>query len=239
MKMSKLQYSVLSLGAGVNSTALLFWLLDHKEPLDEVIFADTKGERPETYETVKQIKDFCISQGIKFTILSKGSLEEHCLRTKTSPSYHNRWCSCRFKRDIIQKYVKPNSPVKEYLGISYEEMHRMNFSNVKYVQTDYPLIRNYIDREGCKKIIQQHNFPMPIKSGCFFCPFQSEKQWYELYQKYPELYERAIKIEEGCKYFPKYTLHRIPLRKLKIKFGEGNMKLSDFTQTCEMGYCMV
>jgi hypothetical protein len=236
-------YHILSLGAGVNSTALLFWLVDHRDPLDEVIFADTHGEHPETYETVKQIKDFCSNQGIKFIYLSKGSLEEHCLKLKVSPSYHNRWCSCRFKRDIIQKYIKPyskpNSPVIEYLGISKEEENRVNFSNVKYVQISYPLVKYYIDREGCKKIIREHGFPMPIKSGCFFCPFQSDKEWFNLYQKHPDLYERAIKIEEGCKYFPNYKLCYIGLRKQKIRFGEGNMKLSDFSKTCEMGYCMV
>ena len=40
---------VLSLGAGVNSTALLIYLVKNRMPLDYVVFADTGNEMPETY----------------------------------------------------------------------------------------------------------------------------------------------------------------------------------------------
>ena len=49
---------VLSYGAGVNSTALLFFLVKQKFPLDYVVFADTGNERPETYSYLeKHIKN--------------------------------------------------------------------------------------------------------------------------------------------------------------------------------------
>ncbi len=35
--MGKYPHYVLSYGGGVNSTALLFWLVENKKPLDEVI----------------------------------------------------------------------------------------------------------------------------------------------------------------------------------------------------------
>ena len=46
---------VLSFGAGLNSTALLIMLVEKSYPLDEVIFADTGAEVPETYEHLKAV----------------------------------------------------------------------------------------------------------------------------------------------------------------------------------------
>lgn len=42
--------TVVSYGGGVNSTALVIGLLERHQPLDCVLFADTGGEKPETYE---------------------------------------------------------------------------------------------------------------------------------------------------------------------------------------------
>jgi len=50
---------ILSYGGGVNSTALLFLLKDLDYPLDEVIFADTGAELPETYQYLEKIQNFC------------------------------------------------------------------------------------------------------------------------------------------------------------------------------------
>jgi 3'-phosphoadenosine 5'-phosphosulfate sulfotransferase (PAPS reductase)/FAD synthetase len=47
-------HTALSLGAGVNSTALLILIEREGLQLDEVVFADTGSERPETYEYIKE-----------------------------------------------------------------------------------------------------------------------------------------------------------------------------------------
>ena len=37
---------------------------------------------------------------------------------------------------------------------------------------------------------------MPVKSGCFYCPFQRKSRWIDLLRNHPELYERAIILDE-------------------------------------------
>ena len=43
---------ILSFGGGINTVALMVILLNEKAPLDGVVFADTGGETPATYDAV-------------------------------------------------------------------------------------------------------------------------------------------------------------------------------------------
>jgi hypothetical protein len=56
-----------------------------------------------------------------------------------------------------------------------------------------------IDREGCIRIIERAGLSVPQKSGCFVCPFQRPSQWRELWQRHPDLYARAERLEANVK----------------------------------------
>lgn len=60
-----------------------------------------------------------------------------------------------------------------------------------------PLVDMGIDREGCIEIIQAEGLSVPRKSGCYICPFQRNSQWRELWERYPELFRRAVALEES------------------------------------------
>ena len=60
---------VLSYGGGLNSTALLIFLIKNNYHLDLVLFSDTGDEFPHTYETVKFYKKYCEEKGIRFEIV--------------------------------------------------------------------------------------------------------------------------------------------------------------------------
>ncbi len=83
---------VLSMGAGVQTTAMLFafW---KEEKWDLVIFADTGDENIETYEYLENyIKPFCRVHKIKFvTVKDKETLMEYCLRKKKVHNVRKRW----------------------------------------------------------------------------------------------------------------------------------------------------
>lgn len=42
--------NVVSFGGGTNSTAMIIGMYLHKIPIDLILFADTGGEQPHTYE---------------------------------------------------------------------------------------------------------------------------------------------------------------------------------------------
>ena len=39
---------------------------------------------------------------------------------------------------------------------------------------------------------------MPSKSACFFCPSSRPKEIIDLYEKHPDLIQRALKIEQNA-----------------------------------------
>jgi hypothetical protein len=119
------------------------------------------------------------------------------------------------------------------MGIAYDEIERMKDSRAHYVTNLYPLVDAKIDRAKCMNIIREEGLPLPVKSGCFFCPFNTIERWHELYTKHPELYRRAMLIEENSKHFPKQHLtspaNGPPLRILAKSF-ERREKLPQLIQ---------
>ena len=202
---------VLSFGAGLNSTALLVYLVEKEYPLDEVVFADTGGETPKTYAHLKVTEEYLRLHNIPLRIVTSkhGTLYDTCNRRKVIPSQIWRWCT-RDKKitPIYSHYRILGLPIVQYLGISYEERDRAKESGDPLITNSFPLIENKIDRQGCMDIIMlaDFDFPAPSRSGCFFCPFNNIARWVEIYQNHPDLFLQAKKLEEDNKYFPQQKL---------------------------------
>ncbi len=213
---------ILSFGAGLNSTALLVFLIEKKYPLDEVIFADTGAEVPETYEHLKTVDFYLSKYGIPLKIVrsKNGTLYDTCKRRKVIPSQIWRWSTRDYKiTPIYSHYRSFGVPVNQYLGIAFEERDRMKESGVSYVKNLFPLVENKLTRQDCMDIIcvSDFDFPMPVRSGCFFCPFNSLSRWTEIYEKHRELFLRAKELEENSKHYPKQKLMKLTLGVLQEK----------------------
>jgi len=123
-----------------------------------------------------------------------------------------RSCSHRFKVININHYLRDNYTKEEvtiYLGIGIDESKRATkFSSfeTKLKKYRFPLIELGIDRKRCVEIIKEMGLSVPVKSGCWFCPFNTKKTWAVLLKEHPDLYEEGIKFEKNCKEYPKATL---------------------------------
>ena len=209
-----MSFSVLSFGGGVNSTALLLHLLDTEQPLDLVLFADTGGELPRTYEHVEEVQRWCDAHGLRFVRVSNGSdangwsLEENCLRRHELPSlaYGFKGCSVKWKRQPMDRHIRDNEPeavavwasgglVNRYIGIDAGEAHRKQLPPDNRYVYRYPLIEAGIDRDGCVALIKRHGLSVPGKSSCFFCPAMRKSEILALPEEYKQ---RAIAIERNA-----------------------------------------
>jgi hypothetical protein len=211
---------ILSYGGGINSTALLVLLIKQGYPLDEVVFADTGGEVPETYQYVKTISRYLRGKGVPFRIVRSvvGKLYDTCERRKVVPSEIWRWCTRDYKITPIYGYYRSfNSNIHQYLGIAYDETDRMKDSKAPYILNVYPLIDEKLGRRDCVDIIREAGLPLPVRSGCYFCPFNSLDRWEEIYRGHPDLFAKALKLEESNKHFPKQKLADATLGKLQLK----------------------
>lgn len=209
-------HHVLSYGGGVNSVALMILLLREKMPLDEVIFADTGGEIPETYAYINVTREYLRPHGVPFTVVAKNgsNLYETAWRRRVLPSAIWRWSTRDYKVNPIHRHYRAlGGHVNQYLAIAWDEVDRMKDSRVDYVTNLYPLIDRRITRAGCVTIIQEASLPVPPKSSCFFCPFGSLDRWHWLYENHPDLYEKAMALEERSKHFPSQRLTDQAFRK--------------------------
>ena len=53
-------------------------------------------------------------------------------------------------------------------------------------------------REDCVREIQEAGLPLPGKSSCFFCPSMKNEEIRHLQEHYPELFQRAIALEQNA-----------------------------------------
>ncbi len=215
---------ILSFGGGVNSTALLVLLLEENYPLDEVVFADTGAEVPETYEYLKRIRAYAKKNGKRFRVVRSrnGTLLETCRKRRVIPSQIWRWSTRDYKITPIHAYYRSlGAHIHQYLGLAYDEVERVKDARVPYVTNFYPLIDERLTREDCLRTIKDAGLPVPVKSGCFFCPFNSISRWHEIYQSHPRLYSYAMQLEEDSKHFPKQKLTPTTLRELKARLTNG------------------
>src|SRR5437588_9343858 len=113
---------VVAYGLGVNSTAMLVEFARRNIRPDLVLFADTAGEKPETYAYLRVIRPFLARVGFPDVVVVRyrptraayHTLEQQCLHTGTPPSlaYGGKSCSLKYKRTpqddyILQVYPEP------------------------------------------------------------------------------------------------------------------------------------
>jgi len=190
----------ISFGCGVNSVAMTIMLVNEgwRGP---ILFADTGTEWPETYEYLDYFNNWLKSKGLEITIVGGEwridkkvkamSLIEYCEHYRITPFPRVRWCTKMWKTEPLERWCEAHNYklADTLIGIAANEAHRQP-------ERIRPLVERGIDRDGCIKIIQDEGLKVPRKSGCWLCPLQSKGQWRELWEKHPDLFNRASRLEQ-------------------------------------------
>jgi 3'-phosphoadenosine 5'-phosphosulfate sulfotransferase (PAPS reductase)/FAD synthetase len=196
------------MGMGINSIAMLLDALDHNMDYTEACYVDHGTDWPETIAYLWFFQDWLKEHGHKqITVLypdveptekTEGfdKLIDYCEYKKIIPSMMFRWCTDKFKVQVLTKYYK--KPCFNMLGIDWGERHRAKLNTYKGVENRFPLIESEMDRDDCKNLIERHGLPLPMKSGCYICPFQKNSDWKKLRRKHPDLFCRAEQLENRC-----------------------------------------
>ena len=182
----------LSYGGGVNSTAMLLLLLDEGWQFESV-YVDHGCDWPETREYVQMMAARYPITILKPSVEGYDNLYEYAAHYRVIPNRRIRWCTDKFKVRVLQEYYE--KPCFALIGISSEEEKRAKMGCVQGIENRFPLLEFDVNRTQCIEIIKQHGLPAPIKSGCYFCPFQQTRQWKKLRTLHPELFCKARKLE--------------------------------------------
>jgi hypothetical protein len=207
-------------GAGQDSTGMIIEMINRNIKIDEVIFADTGTEQPETYDFIEEFKHYLKKHRIKFTIVKSklGNLYDYYFSKKVIPFRLYRHCTDKFKIVPINKYLKEKYKKGAYIrlfGIACDEKERANKILSHNKDVDFPLLEFGFNRKDCIETIKKAKLSVPVKSGCYVCPFQSKRVWRELLEKHPELFEKARILEENASCYPKFTLSEKPLSQIE------------------------
>lgn len=199
---------IVSFGGGVNSAAMLVGMRERRIVPDAILFADTGGEKPETYAFVDLMNSVYLSEDwhCQFpqitTVRNDGmysSLEAEMLQTRTLPPivFGKRSCSDKYKVRPQKKYAKSvygDVPIRWAVGIDAGESHRAEgFEN-----SWFPLIEWRWSRNLCIQALERAGLPIPVKSACFFCPSSKKREIRRLGSDHPELLQRAIEMERNA-----------------------------------------
>lgn len=210
---------VVAYGGGVNSTAMLIQMSRIGQIPDLILFADTGGERPETYESVMAFDVWLQMHGMPGIITVRHeskkhgdkTLEEECLRTHSLPSiaYGYKKCSLKWKKQPQDKFInnwpvarecwKSGEKVTKAIGYDIGEMRRAGIpEDEKYVYV-YPLIDWGWHRDRCEEVCRGEGIIVP-KSSCFFCPSMKR---HEIMALPDDLRARAVAMENNMDLTPR------------------------------------
>jgi hypothetical protein len=203
---------IVSWGGGVNSTAVIVGLYQRRIRPNLILFADTGGEKPETYSFLDTLCDWLAGRSWPtITVVRKDSiyesLEDNCLQKAMLPSlaYGYRSCSDKWKRQPQDKFANHWPPakkcwarggkVRKALGYDAGEQRRARIADDRQYSYWYPLIEWGWYREDCMQAIKNAALPLPAKSACFFCPAAKKTEVINLSKSHPDLFSRAIHME--------------------------------------------
>jgi 3'-phosphoadenosine 5'-phosphosulfate sulfotransferase (PAPS reductase)/FAD synthetase len=210
---------IVSYGGGVNSTAMVLWQIG-KTPIDQIIFCDTGAELPETLEYVNTFGAYLKGAGLQIETVGRAvGLYEYCWEKHLIPTRAFRWCTDKFKIRPFDKIKRQYEQPVVYIGYDAGEDSRVVNAIAKCDKKSikkFPLYFAGIDRDGCKQIIESAGLPEPPKSGCYICPFQSYASWVRMKKEQPNLFQRAVDLENRA--IAKRTNYRflpIPLQEMQ------------------------
>lgn len=255
--------AVLSLGAGVQSTALLL-MACHGEfatrPV-EAVFADTGWEPAAVYqhldwlESVSSIPITRVrykDQSIRDLAMKNGGIGVDMplyLVGQRGPGILRRQCTGKFKIGPIRKRTREimrEHGVKRaetWMGISLDEAIRMRDSDVQYLTNVYPLVDKRLTRHDCLNWLERNGYPRPPKSSCIGCPYHSTAMWAEMARERPDEFADAVQFDAAMRHArPGYIayLHRnrIPLSEIDTRTRADRGQLGLFDDECD-GVCGV
>ena len=219
---NKYDLKVLSLGAGVQSSTVLFKILDGvvSKP-DVAIFADTGNEPKEVYNYLKYLRQYVDNQ-IPLHIVSKSNIVDDALAESekgtnkgfiTMPVYGidkagkkslgRRQCTNDYKIQPIHKEIRKILGVKSLrgksvemiMGISTDEIQRAKKPQQQWQINYYPLLELDMSRHDCKHYIKEKQVKQPPRSACIVCPYHSNEEWQHLKDNYPTEFKEAVAFD--------------------------------------------
>lgn len=218
--------SVLSLGAGVQSSTLLLMALHGEiDSPDCAIFADTGWEPQRVYDWLEFLKGECAKHDFPLYMVTGGNiLNEVNGETAIGASkkmgtmpYHGkrdekllgpmrRRCTWAYKVMPIRRKLKEllggsvrGKHVEMWIGITTDEIARVKPSDVQYITHRWPLVERDMTRQGCLDWMKANGYPCPPRSACIGCPYHRRAMWDWMKRNVPDEFQQAVEYDTAIR----------------------------------------
>ncbi len=182
-----------------------------------------------------------------FTLSPEG--KRGMIRRQCTAEYKIQPIERCIRREILGLKPRQHAPrhevIRQWFGISHDELQRMKISQLKFIRNYYPLIEHRITRQQCLQWLKDHGHHAAPRSACIGCPFHSDHEWLEMKRDRPDEwadavgFDRAIRNCGGMR--GQVFLHRScrPLEEVALR-GEDDSQLvlAGFDDECS-GICGV
>jgi len=215
---------IASLGAGVQSSTMVLLAKHGEIPMfDAAIFADTGGESKVTMDYLDYLETLLPFP--LYRVMHKEGLTKSIERAAAGDTTRSgnppfftesgdgsggilsRVCTSEFKIGPIKKKVrelfglKPRQRAKDIkciqsIGISLDEIQRMNVSRDKWIEFEYPLVDLRMRRGDCLEWMMAHGYEEPPRSACVYCPYHDDRMWRKIKDTDPDGWAEAVRIDK-------------------------------------------
>lgn len=191
---------VCGISGGKDSSALAVYMRDRVSDM-EYFFCDTGAELPETYAYLSKLE---VVLGRPIVRLNSTRSFDHYFEMFRGalPSPQMRWCTTLLKIKPLEEWIGDDDVVS-YVAIRADESNRKGYISTKSnIRTVFPFIEDRVDHAGVLRILEDAGINLPdyykwrTRSGCYFCFFQRKAEWVGLADNHPDLFKRAVAIEQ-------------------------------------------
>lgn len=242
-----------SYGGGVQSAAIGVLIRQGHLPVpDLAVIADTGREKRTTWEYLFGVmQPYLDPTGLKIEV-APHTLATVDLYAKNGdllmPVYTDEgmlpgFCSNEWKRRVAYRWLRLKGVEKCdcWIGYSIDELHRVPKNDARqWCRNEFPLIDLMTNRAMCIGLIQEAGLPVPQKSRCWGCPYQSAAEWLEV-KADPEEWAKAVALDQHIRAndpdgHGDLFLYRgrVPLPLANL---EADAKTSTTFRPCEGGHC--
>jgi hypothetical protein len=224
---------------------------DYRLPDGRVLSKDDLEDLLEREEISEEETDSMIAFDRTEWVPSGGMLRRQCTQDFKLLPIHRK------QRELIGLRPRQRGPKDVrmilWIGISIDEATRMKPSPYGWISHRWPLIEMEASRRQCAEWLRRHNYPVPSKSACTFCPYHDKATWADMKRDDPGAFSDAVEIDAAIRHgvkdrasgkplsTAKWYLHRSlqPLDQIDFAAKKGDKRqLNMFENECE-GMCGV
>jgi hypothetical protein len=214
---------VVWVSGGKDSTAMALRLAELAQEHYRYVCTPTGNELPELFDHWERLGDLLGQpiEHIQHPLGLRGLIEAQNML----PSHAARWCTRMLKIQTAKAWYAKHAPCVAYVGLRADEPTREGIFGTKVPQR-HPLrewgwgLRNVLD------YLARRDIKVPARTDCAWCYDQSLPEWWELWQRYPMIYEQGEALEAKIGHTfrsPARDTWPVSLAQLRQRFESGDV----------------